>query len=567
MTKRRRKRRRMRPLSRRKKEESKESTETEAKKEDKKEDKKAVDDEGDDVLKLDATAEEDEFSAFLNEFEDEVLAKKEEPKKKVKKERPITEKKVVDGKKLRKKIKPKKPTPPPSDRRSKSPKLSRSPGRRYFSPGRGEDRASQDRLKRSSKSKDRSLKDSTPVETAAERAAREQKEYEERISKLSTPERERMEARRKKFEKKIDTNKKISLKSDKAEEEVNFEIKRRNRDSGDSGDNEKNGGDKSPPVRRNVTDLRVQLHKKRKAQETEPETKKSKLIIERSKNPLLRSVSPSPSPDKEVVAPVDLEEDDFGPIQTSGRRKVVAPTRKIVSKDSEEESDRSPSPPTKVPARNGQKKIVVLRKKTTTLEDDFSITRASLSPSKGLKKSLHLRLGGKVESEDADKDIYMDILRDQEAKKKAKKLKKEKKKEKKEKKKSKKRKDVDSDVSDKEPEHDIDSDEELFRFFEEPEPKTQKRRSKEIERQLSGDLVKKKFVRAKFDSEDVEDLVEKYREDEQTQERRKVKSKRRISNEGSLDEESSDLLEKMRKKNEKRLRRMKEIERERIMFS
>merc|ERR1719342_263865 len=386
MTKRRRKRRRMRPLSRRKKEESKESTETEAKKEEKKEDKKAVDDEGDDVLKLDATAEEDEFSAFLNEFEDEVLAKKEEPKKKVKKERPITEKKVVDGKKLRKKIKPKKPTPPPSDRRSKSPKLSRSPGRRYFSPGRGkdnrlspskrdrEDRASQDRLKRSSKSKDRSLKDSTPVETAAERAAREQKEYEERISKLSTPERERMEARRKKFEKKIDTNKKISLKSDKAEEEVNFEIKRRNRDSGDSGDNEKNGGDKSPPVRRNVTDLRVQLHKKRKAQETEPETKKSKLIVERSKNPLLRSVSPLPSPDKEVVAPVDLEEDDFGPIQTSGRRKVVAPTRKIVSKDSEEESDRSPSPPTKVPARNGQKKIVVLRKKTTTLEDDFSIT-------------------------------------------------------------------------------------------------------------------------------------------------------------------------------------------------
>merc|ERR1711973_960256 len=116
----------------------------------------------------------------------------------------------------------------------------------------------------------------------------------------------------------------------------------------------------------------------------------------------------------------------------------------------------------------------------------MGITRASLSPSKGLKKSLHLRLGGKVESEDADKDIYMDILRDQEAKKKAKKLKKEKKKEKK-------RKDVDSDVSDKEPEQDIDSDEELFRFFEEPEPKTQKRRSKEIERQLSGDLVKKKF--------------------------------------------------------------------------
>jgi len=560
-----------------KKEESKESTETEDKKEEKKEDKKVDDDDGDDLLKLDATAEEDEFSAFLNEFEDEVLAKKEEPKKKVKKERPVTEKKVVEGKKLRKKIKPIKPTPPPSERRSKSPKLSRSPGRRYFSPGRGkdnrlspskrdrEDRTSQERLKRSSKSKDRTLKDSAPVETAAERAAREQKEYEERISKLSTPERERMEARRKKFEKKIDTNKKISLKSDKADDEVNFEIKRRNRDSVDSGDNENNGEDKSPPVRRNVTDLRVQLHKKRKAQETEPETRKPKLIVQRSKNPLLRSLTPSP--EKEVVAPADLEEDDFGPIESSGRRRVVAPSRKIISKDSEEESDRSPSPPAKVPERNGQKKIVVLRKTTSSLKDDFSITRAPLSPSKGLKKSLHLRLGGKVESEDADKDIYMDILRNQEAKKKTKKLKKEKKKEKKEKKKSKKRKEVDSDVSDKEPEKDIDSDEELFRFFEEPEPKAQKRRSKDLERQLSGDLVKKKFVRAKFDSEDVEDLVEKYREDDQSEERRKVKSKRRISNEGSLDEESSDLLEKMRKKNEKRLRRMKEIERDRIMFS
>merc|ERR1712098_808547 len=183
--------------------------------------------------------------------------------------------------------------------------------------------------------------------------------------------------------------------------------------------------------------------------------------------------------EKEVVAPADLEEDDFG-FESSGRRRVVAPSRKIISKDSEEESDRSPSPPAKVPERNGQKKIVVLRKTTSSLKDDFSITRAPLSPSKGLKKSLHLRLGGKVESEDADKDIYMDILRNQEAKKKTKKLKKEKK----EKKKSKKRKEVDSDVSDKEPEKDIDSDEELFRFFEEPEPKAQKRRSKDLERQL-----------------------------------------------------------------------------------
>ena len=164
------------------------------------------DDEGDDVLKLDATAEEDEFSAFLNEFEDEVLAKKEEkkkPEKKEKKIRPPTEKKVVDGKKLRKKIKPKKDTPPPADRRSQSPRLARSPGRRYFSPNRNrdgrfsprrrDDRASQDRL-RANKSRERDIKsrerdnkskekmvskDVKPVETAAERAEREQREYEE----------------------------------------------------------------------------------------------------------------------------------------------------------------------------------------------------------------------------------------------------------------------------------------------------------------------------------------------------------------------------------------------------
>jgi len=49
--------------------------------------------------------------------------------------------------------------------------------------------------------------------------------------------------------------------------------------------------------------------------------------------------------------------------------------------------------------------------------------------------------------------------------------------------------------------------------------------------------------------------------------KKKDKIKRRTSNEGSLDEESSDLLEKMRRKNEKRLKRMKEIERDKMMFS
>ena len=74
----------------------------------------AEDEDGpDDFLKLDATAEVDEFSQFLNEFEDEVLDESKQKEqaavkmKKEKKERPPTEKKVVDGKKLRKKVRKK----------------------------------------------------------------------------------------------------------------------------------------------------------------------------------------------------------------------------------------------------------------------------------------------------------------------------------------------------------------------------------------------------------------------------------------------------------------------------
>ena len=138
-----------------------------------------------------------------------------------------------------------------------------------------------------------------------------------------------------------------------------------------------------------------------------------------------------------------------------------------------------------------------------------------------------MRLGGKVSGDEApeDDDIYMDILRDQEAKKKAKKLKKEKKKEKKDKKKSKKRKEVESDVEEK---SEVDSDEELYRFFEDPpESKPQKRKSKEL---VSPTDIKKKFVRAKFDND--LDLLD---EDLGTADRpKKSKIKRRTSNEVRL---------------------------------
>merc|ERR1712079_695374 len=119
-----------------------------------------------------------------------------------------------------------------------------------------------------------------------------------------------MEARRRKFEKKIDTNKKISLKKDKSDGDINFDLKKRNNKSSADRDVKED----SPPVKRNVTDLRVQLHKKkRKAQDGEVADLNSKL---KRKNPLMRSVSPSPE------APEDEETEELE--ERSGRRKVVA---------------------------------------------------------------------------------------------------------------------------------------------------------------------------------------------------------------------------------------------------
>merc|ERR1711915_633331 len=91
----------------------------------------------DDVLKLDATAEVDEFSAFLNEFEDEVLTENKAKESVVKREKTVLEeeckydRKVVNGKKLRKKIrvKPSRAANPQSPEGWKY-----SPGRKTRSP-------------------------------------------------------------------------------------------------------------------------------------------------------------------------------------------------------------------------------------------------------------------------------------------------------------------------------------------------------------------------------------------------------------------------------------------------
>ena len=167
-----------------------------------------------------------------------------------------------------------------------------------------------------------------------------------------------------------------------------------------------------------------------------------------------------------------------------------------------------------------------------------------------------MRLGGKVGEELQESDIYMDILRKQEAKKKlekearkAKKDKKKEKKEKKEKKKSKKKKGKESEsdeenLSDKHA-SDVDSGEELFRFFEEDQDsKKTKRRSgsPRRERQVSG----KRFVRAKFADDDLdlelESLESRGRHGSgEGKKKNKDKLKRRTSNEVSSNHNRSQI--------------------------
>eukprot|EP00092_Neocalanus_flemingeri_P025905 GFUD01028072.1.p1 GENE.GFUD01028072.1~~GFUD01028072.1.p1 ORF type:complete len:945 (-),score=288.83 GFUD01028072.1:723-3557(-) len=685
----------------------------------------------DDVLKLDATDEVDEFSAFLNEFEDEVLAEKEEaqenPEKKIKKDRPETEKKVLEGKRLRKKIKPKKASPPlavirnrsPGRRRSPSPRWRmgaktagirspggriRSPGRRYFSPGRGRDGklsprrrnrtpslSPESRLKRaqlkgspvkrssksperrgvkskdrSSKSKDKSVNECKPGETSAEKEERERKDYEERLKKLPTADREVLEARRKKFEKKVDISsaepKKISLKSDKAEAQTsrtdNFESNslddELNADIGDTLDmfddqqkpSKVSVNEKDPPVRKNVTDLRVQLHKKRQATGPGPKVAKQEQGATRGvsgKHPLLRSVSPSSGLNSD-----GLDEDDFGPVSQSGRRKVVPPGKvpvkarlKIsVENRSEEESDRSPSPPPKKLSKKrrrsgdslgssgdltglGGRRILVVRKDISreNSPEDISITKVA-SPRKGIKKSLHLRLGEKIDqAQFSENEIYAEMIRQQDEKRHAKKLRKEvkelKKREKKGKKKSKKIKkmsvpdaeDLSEDDLKDSSKRDIspgaDSDEELFRFFEDQEQPSEDRKVKKRINSGKGDQVRvrrtsgEKYTRSRRSSGETGKTRRSSGDGERplrgSDDVGRIKARlgkkvgvngdggrflgkggRRESDEmlfdlekfqGSTDEESLDILEKMKRKNEKRLKRMREIEQDKLMFA
>jgi len=138
------------------------------------------------------------------------------------------------------------------------------------------------------------------------------------------------------------------------------------------------------------------------------------------------------------------------------------------------------------------RRILVVRKERNSSPEQDTITETAQSQRKGLKKSLHLRLGGKVDGY-SESEIYMEMLKD----------------------------------------------------------------NKKLSKKLKKEKPSARIVRAKghSDLESEEDLG------------KRLKSKRRSSNEGSLDGESADLLERMRRKNEKRLKRMREIEQDKLMFA
>jgi len=606
----------------------------------------------DDVLKLDASAEVDEFSAFLNEFEDEVLSEKKTQVKKEKEEtlveekkRPEYEKKTIDGKRLRKKI-VKKQQSPDRRRKSNSPRrLQRSPGRRFFSPGRRVNKSySPDSRRTKSPLKNPKRNSKTPPlddkrksrdkssnstkeqlkETSEERQVKEEKEYQERLSKLPSPERERMEARRKKFQKavpEIEGSKKISLKSSTTEKPVHLDNNRNrkrieshtdddsfalNADIGDTLDmfDEEVGQSKenSPPQKKNVTDLRVQLHKKRQAQEN---TKPAPTVKSDKSTPLLRSVSPG-----------EIDSDEIGPVEPSKRRKVVPPGKALKSV-SAQDSDRSPSPP---PTKKNKKRrsseedlaglsdrrILVVKEESNETPDVPVSAKSASSPKKGLKKSLNERLGDKIQANQfTEEEIYNEMLRQQKKnkasleKRELKRLRKElrrkeeklnKKEEKLAKKKKKSKKDRKSDPRDSDNEDlsdddfkalaDIpaeDSDEELFRFFEDDAPKDSERKRNSSGKSKTSSKSSSRGRWSSGDKSSGEKERKEVKDKESRGERAKVKKSNKLALEDleydllklqeTTDEESLDLLEKMRKKNQKRLKRMKEIERDKILFA
>merc|ERR1719397_1799390 len=429
------------------------------------------------------------------------------------------------------------------------------------------------------------------TESAVARAEREQREYEERLKKLPTPERERLEARKKKFDKQIDVKaqpKKISLKTSKSELSLNTKSKK-------NGDSKPASSDSAVSVaaevkKSNVTDLRVQLHKKRKAAGESP----GRGSAPTDRNQLLRSASRSPSPQPESEP-------------AGRRRKVVPPGAAVKSRlkvsvrnaAAEEESDRSPSPPARLASKRrktsgnsvgsagegaglGGRRILVLRKERN--REKSPEEEEEVSPKREMKKSLHMRLGGKVE-QFTENEILAEMLRQQEEKRKEKKLrreikelKKREKHERKDKKKSKKKRTAlsDDELSDR-GNKDDDSDEELYRFFEDkdsspsPEPKKKKKKRNSSGREGRVSSGEKRRLVLSSETGAGKPRSRPVEKEDWGGERRGGRDAKKRKSEDAPDKESDaeslDIVEKMKRKSERRLRRMREIEQDKLMFA
>jgi len=580
----------------------------------------------DDILKLDATAEVDEFSKFLNEFEDELEDKKpaaaveEKPPTAAKKTRIETERKTLDGKKLRKKIKVKKDrTPslsPEGGRwrrgRRESP-FRRSPNSRgrnnRQSPfGKKAERGSwprDDKVSREEEEKERREKE--------EQEERARKEYEERLSKLSSPERKRLEARRRKFDSKKEVSlsepKKISLRTESSElvlgprrDELGprRDLKRVDKEDGlsldtttDSVDVEEGGEyrkrvreqSQSPPRKKHVTDLRVQLHKRKQAKES-VENGSALSTKRREPSPRRRNHSAERRDYSPEVEEPDL--DDEPPVLPMKGRVIVPP---VSSGGREEES---PSPPADRRNLQDNRRILVRRKSASSASPEENATKIS-PKKKTLKTSLLSRLGDKLDTSTAvettpdtieftEEEIWAEMIR-QKNKKLKKKIKKEEKKEKKvEKKEKKKKKSLKSlkekKVVEEKEEGEEGEEDDIFNYFEEMSPVHQETKQRTKSRTSSGDSMRLDWSPVAERSRNTSgaevnvrdrlgDKVEADGDIAVNKPKRKAieKMKKVTKEELDLSVEGEDILKKMKRRNEKRIARLKEIERDKLMFS
>jgi len=549
----------------------------------------------DDVLKLDATAEMDEFSKYLNEFEDEVLVdkKKEEVKQPVKKERIVTERKIVEGKRLRKKVKPEN-----TFSKHRTPSLSpeggkwrrRSPGRK--SPFRKEERRSlpnswssrnnrQSPLtknnERNSRGRDwRKEEEEKKEQERRDREEKERKEYEEKLKNLSEPEREKLEARRRKFESKGliqgKEPKKISLRtaSDSVEkgEDQDLDSWKRDRRSQDSVESQaaqetrKRDRDQvqSPPRKKQVTDLRVQLYKKQKQKQQEHQEEPQEVYNSRRKS---RTKSREPSPDLDTQLDPDLDPDldldlELDDLDSFSKGRIIVPPQK----SEKAEDERSPSPPPRDSRR------ILVRKETNSTTE---IKPAKISPKKStLKASLTSRLGGKEpEPEFTEEEIWQEMMRQRrKSRKKAKKSKKVKKKRRSKTEESEESED-DDDAEEEEEQvvvaQDAGEEEEGEEdFLDSFERELAEVDIEKVRRNSGGDGGRKRRRSgAKSAEMNVRDrLGSKVHLSPDKKERKSSKKELDTSVESN-----EDILARMKKKNKKRMKRLQEIERDKLLHS